>query len=123
MNAKISALPNKRIRNDANRAPRHLKAESRRFYEQIVNDYILENHHRTLLRLACEAFDRSQEARRVLAEEGLVIDHPKLGKRPHPCISVERDSRLAVARLLRELNLSEELDDPRPPGLKFGGRK
>src|SRR5262245_60624450 len=124
MNPKISQLPNyKRMRSDASKAPRHLKAESKRFYEQVVNDFFLEPHHLKLLRLLCEAFDRCQEARRILAEEGLVVNHEKLGKRPHPCISIERDSRLAVARLLRELNLSEEPSDLRPPGLKFGGRK
>jgi P27 family predicted phage terminase small subunit len=118
MNPKVSPLPlAKPIR-----APKHLTAASKRFYERIAADYTLEPHHLRLLQLLCEAWDRGQEARKILHKEGLVIDHERLGKRPHPAAGIEKDSRTAVARLLRELNLSEEPDDNRPPRLKYGGR-
>ena len=124
MSSKITALPSKSKHNSALKVPKHLTAASKRFYEQVSNDYVLESHHLRLLQLLCEAFDRGQEARKILAAEGLTVVDSKLGiKRPHPCISIERDSRTAVARLTRELNLSEEPDDSRPPSLRYGGKR
>ena len=124
MSSKITALSSKSKHNGALKVPKHLTASSRHFYEQICNDYVLESHHLRLLQLLCEAFDRGQEARKLLATEGLTVVDTKLGiRRPHPCVSIERDSRTAVARLTRELNLSEEPDDSRPPSLRYGGKR
>jgi P27 family predicted phage terminase small subunit len=124
MSSKVATLSTKTKPNNVVKVPKHLTAASKRFYEQVCNDYVLESHHERLLQLLCEAFDRGQEARKVLEEEGLTVVDSKLGiKRPHPCISIERDSRTAVARLTRELNLSEEPNDSRPPKLKYGGKR
>ena len=120
MKSKVSRLPV--ATTPAVKAPKHLTATSRQFYQKLLADYELEPHHLRLLQLLCEAWDRGQEARRILDTEGLVIEHEKLGKRPHPAVSIERDARTAVARLLRELNLSEGPDDNRPPALRYGGR-
>jgi hypothetical protein len=35
--------------------------------------------------------------------------------RAHPCASIERDSAVRFARLLRELGLADEAGAPRPP--------
>ena len=124
MSTNVARLPGKTKPNNSAKVPKHLTAASKRFYEQVCNDYVLESHHLRLLQLLCEAFDRGQEARKVLAAEGLTVVDSKLGiKRPHPCISIERDSRTAVARLTRELNLSEEPEEPRPPSLRYGGKR
>jgi P27 family predicted phage terminase small subunit len=124
MNTKISQLSVPAKRKRGTRAPRHLTAASRRFYEQIVDDFVMEPHHLRLLQLLCEAFDRGQEARKILDQEGLVVEHQKMGKRPHPAISVERDCRTQVARLTRELNLSEGPPDSlRPPSLQYGAKR
>jgi hypothetical protein len=40
--------------------------------------------------------------------------------RPHPCVAIERDSRLACARLIRELDLDAEPPTPErlgPPAI------
>jgi phage terminase small subunit len=127
MSSKISHIPvlnNKNKPDNAVKVPKHLTAASRKFFEQISADYVLESHHVRLLQLLCESFDRGQQARRILATEGLTVVDIKLGiKRPHPCISIERDSRRAVARLTRELNLSEEPENTRPPQMKYGGKR
>jgi phage terminase small subunit len=57
------------------------------------------------LQLAGEAWDRSQQAREAIAKEGLTVPS---GGRAHPAIAIERDSRLAFARLIRELDLDAE---------------
>ena len=54
-------------------------------------------------------------AREILETEGLTVQTAG-GIKPHPAIAIERDSRLAVARLLREL----DLDTEPPTSARFG---
>lgn len=98
------------------RAPAHLRPETRAWWRTVVADYSLEEHHERLLTLACEALDRGFEAREVLAREGAYFTDRFGQRRGHPALAVERDSRLAFARVLRELDLDgEPLPDPRMP--------
>jgi phage terminase small subunit len=81
-----------------------------------VNEFQLEEHHERLLTLAGEAYDRSEQARKALDEHGLTFTD-KTG-RPHarPEVAIERDSRIAFARLTRELDLDGgSAPDIRPP--------
>lgn len=91
--------------------PQHLRPETRRWWRSVTADFRLEQHHIRLLTLACEAFDRCAEAREILAKDGLTIATGDGGLKAHPAVGIERDSRLAVARLIRELDL-----DCEPPG-------
>jgi hypothetical protein len=82
----------------------------------VVADYELEPHHVRLLTLAAEAFDRGEQARRAIAGDGAYFNNRFGDRKPHPALGVERDSRLAYARLLRELDLDRApYPDPRPP--------
>ena len=90
----------------------------------MVDRYELEHHHLRLLQLCCEAWDRGQAAREQLAKEGLTVSGAQ-GVRAHPCISIERDARLAVARLVRELDLDVTPPVPEriaPPPLSSNNR-
>jgi phage terminase small subunit len=87
--------------------PSHLSLSAREWWAATVEAYVLQEHHLRLLQLALEAWDRAQAAREQLDREGLTVAGSQ-GVRPHPCIAIERDSRLAVARLLRELDLDVE---------------
>lgn len=84
--------------------PDHLCPETQGWYASVLADYDLEEHHRRLLQLAAEAFDRAQVARQAIEHDGAFIAG-RYGPRAHPAVAVERDSRLAFARLLRELDL------------------
>jgi P27 family predicted phage terminase small subunit len=84
--------------------PTHLSPSARKWWQTVLERYVLEEHHLRLLQLACEAWDRGQTARVQLQEEGLTTSG-RQGVKPHPCIAIERDARLAVARLVRELDL------------------
>lgn len=100
----------------ASRAPAHLAKSTAAWWRSVVAEYRLEDHHVRLLTLACEAWDRAQEARTTLEAEGsYFIDRFKQPK-VHPAIAVERESRVSFARLLRELDLEgDPQPDIRPP--------
>lgn len=103
-------------------APKHLTPKTRAWWRSVTADYELEPHHIRLLTLAAEAWDRCQEAREVLAEEGLIFTDRFGSPRSRPEVGIERDSRLAFARLLRELALDvEPPKDNRPP--RIAGRR
>jgi P27 family predicted phage terminase small subunit len=97
-------------------APRHLSTEARKLWRSVLADYELEPRHLTVLLCALEAFDRYREAQGILAYEGLTTTDRYGGRKPHPAVAIERDSRIALWRGLRELGL--DLDAPatsRPP--------
>ena len=93
--------------------PRHLKAPTKRWWKSVVDGYALEPHHVRLLTLAAEAWDRCQQSREALQEHGLTymdrFDQP----RSRPEVAIERDNRIAFARLVRELALDVE-EPPEP---------
>lgn len=96
--------------------PKHLRAQTRRWWSGIVADYDLESHHLRLLTLAAEAWDRGEEAREILATEGLTYDDRFGQPRARPEVAIERDSRIAFARMLRELALDvAPPEEARPP--------
>ena len=99
----------------AKAAPPHLRKATRAWWRHVAADYELQEHHERLLTLAGEAWDRSQEAREALERDGTFF-HDRFGTpKAHPAVAVERDSRLAFARLIRELRLDDEPSpDSRP---------
>jgi len=104
-------------------APKHLRAATRAWVESVCRDYALEPHHLRLLQLAGEAWDRSQQAREVLAREGITFRDRFRAIRPHPAVAIERDARTGFARLLRELQLDVEAPPDDRPARLPGGRK
>ena len=98
--------------------PDHLTQGTAAWWHSVIDSYELEAHHLRLLTLACEAWDRGQQARVILAKDGPVIVTKAGDIRAHPAVAIERDARLAFARLLRELDLDHEPGDrSRPPAL------
>jgi phage terminase small subunit len=100
--------------------PKHLQRTTRRWFSGVVQAFELEEHHIRLLTLAGEAWDRCVQARELLNTHGLTFND-RFGQ-PHarPEIAIERDSRLAFARLIRELDLDIEqpASGARPPALR-----
>ena len=103
--------------NDDLKPPKHLAAATGRWWAHVVTSYELEEHHLHLLRLAGEALDRADQARRALEKHGLTFDDRFGAPHSRPEVAIERDSRLAFARLLRELALDviEPGTENRPP--------
>jgi P27 family predicted phage terminase small subunit len=107
------------------KVPEHLSEASAAFCRRLRRKYRLHDHHDRLLIAACEAWDRMVQARELIAQEGLTTTDRHGQSRPHPAVAIERDSRTAFARMLRELALSDESPDenrpPRPSG-RYAGR-
>jgi phage terminase small subunit len=83
----------------------------------------LEEHHTRLLTLAAESFDRCQQAREAIESHGLLVATADGSWKCNPAVGVERDSRLAFARLVRELDLDfEGGTERRPPALRSNRR-
>ncbi len=111
----------KRMPKDAGpKAPAHLATATAEWWLTVLRTWELDEHHVRLLTLAAEAFDRAVQAREVLHRRGLTYKDRFGQPKPRPEVAIERDSRTAFARLLRELDLDVDgpREDPRPPTLR-----
>ncbi len=98
--------------------PKHLSSEAKKWWEQVVADYTIDDAAALVLLTACEAFDRRREAREMLKKEGLVVQDRFGQPKPHPAASIERDAAATLLRAWRVLGLDVEPPGPigRPPG-------
>jgi hypothetical protein len=101
-------------------APKHLKPATRRWVRQVLNDWVLEEHHRKLLIAAGATWDRGEEARLIVDREGQTYQDRFGQPRMRPEVLVERDCKALFAKLLRELDLDITLPvaSSRPPALR-----
>jgi phage terminase small subunit len=101
--------------------PKHLRKPTREWWAKVAAEYEFEPHHFRLLTLAAESWDRCEQARKLLRTKGITYDDRFGQPCSRPEISIERDSRIAFARLVRELNLDAEppSETPRRPKLRY----
>lgn len=100
------------------KAPAHLSKRAKAWWRQVAGDFELEPHHLLLLTAAAECLDRMDQAREAIAKDGPFFVDRNGSRRAHPGLAVERDSRIAFARLLRELQLDADVtSESRPPAL------
>ncbi len=107
-------------RDDHPDAPAHLSDDAKGWWKSVVRDFDLEPHHLRLLQSAAEAWDRMQQARQALADHGKLFFVSANGDpKTHPVVAIERDARVAFARLVRELDLdaSGPAESRRPPSI------
>ena len=97
-------------------APTHLTEATRRWWQSIIATHRLPDHKIRLLTMAAESLDRYEQARAIIAREGLSVGTRDGGLKTHPACRIERDARLAFARLMRALALDNR--DRRPTGLQ-----
>jgi hypothetical protein len=89
--------------------PKGLRPAQRRLWKATIAAYVCEPHHLTILEAALRELDRAERAEAMIAgDDEYVLDRYSSPK-AHPALAVARSSRLAAARLLRELGL--DLDD------------
>jgi phage terminase small subunit len=97
--------------------PKHLSKAAAAWFSHVTEEYELAPHHLHLLLLACQALDRGESARAALAAHGETYTDKEGYPRTRPEVAIERDSRIAFARLTRELDL-----DTSPPAAPAGRR-
>jgi P27 family predicted phage terminase small subunit len=102
----------------AQKPPKHLRAATSAWWTDVVAEYEFQSHHIRLLTKACESWDRSEQAREGLLRHGLTFDDRFGSHHARPEVAIERDSRLAFARLIREIGLDVSApSDTRPNAL------
>ena len=87
--------------------PGHLSKPAKRLWIKILTDYeINDAAGLALLQTACEAFERCDEARRLIKRESTVIMDRFGQPKPHPAVAIERDARGQLIAALRSLKLT-----------------
>jgi phage terminase small subunit len=93
-------------------APNHLQLQTQAWWDTVVSSFEIRPHQLQTLQVAGEAWDRKEEARAALKQHGLTYTDAKDMIRARPEVQIERDSRVAYPRAVRELAL--EVPPPHP---------
>src|SRR5262245_54360640 len=104
--------------------PKHLSEPTRKWMREVIRGFELDSHHWRLLCLAGEAWDRAQMAREAITLHGITYTDEKGLPRKRPEVSVENDSCIRFARLVREIGLDAAgtPESPRPNTLRANRR-
>jgi P27 family predicted phage terminase small subunit len=98
--------------------PKHLSTATKRWWRNVLKTYEFAESELPLLEAAATAWDRANEARQLIEQNGItIIDRFKQVK-ANPACGVERDSLATYARLVRQLGFAEAEDyesTVRPP--------
>jgi P27 family predicted phage terminase small subunit len=90
------------------RPPKHLSLTARKLWRDICASHEVAHANQfALLRSACEAFDRAEGARQILAAEGITTKDRFGQLRAHPACAIERDARGQMIACFRALGLSD----------------
>lgn len=96
--------------------PKHLKTATKRWFEAVVTEFELQEHHLRILSLAAESWDRCQQARAAIEKHGLTYSDRFGAPHARPEVQIERDARTSFRQCVRELGLDlADPDSPRPP--------
>jgi hypothetical protein len=91
--------------------PKYLSSSSKKWIQNIVKTWSIDEHHFRLLVLIGETWDQIQLARKAVEQHGSIYTDRFGCPRSRPEVNILRDNKVIFARLLRELNLSEGPDD------------
>jgi phage terminase small subunit len=122
--SKITPLRPEKQPKTGPKAPGHLKTAGKRLWLHVAENFELEQHDFLLLTSLAETLDRKNQAEKDLKAHGSLTFKNRYDElKPHPCVAIVRDCNVTLARLRRELCLSEnEPEDRRPPRMRYGGK-
>ena len=72
-------------------------------YDEIASEWELTPPVRVLLRLACEAITKAEQAEAITAVEGMSIGDAKGAAKPHPMALLARDYRAQASTTLQRI--------------------
>ena len=79
----------------------------KKFWISIFQSKILQPHETLIFLKALEAYDRAEQARSVIKDEGLTFIDRFNSPRVRPEVAIERDNRAAFAKLIATIHLYE----------------
>jgi phage terminase small subunit len=98
--------------------PKTLSIPAQQWIKEVMDSFELEPHHREILIMAGQQWDRAAKARKVLEKEGLTQKNRFGEVKQRPEVSIERGATITFSRLIRELRLDvEPPNDSRPDRL------
>ena len=71
-------------------APKHLTPESNKLWRTISYIYELDGLGMVLLKVCLEAYDRLLMARKIILEDGIVLETHTGFKKVHPALRIEK---------------------------------
>lgn len=88
--------------------PAHLGEAAKAWFRRIVEEFSFESEAEwKLLEEAAGCIDRIEQARRAIRRHGLLVKGGTGGLKPNPATIIERDCRVLLCRITRELRLNE----------------
>jgi hypothetical protein len=100
--------------------PEGLGEAGQALWRSVTDGFEVQAHQHPVLLAACRESDRAEQAEADLRTDGPYVSDRYGGLRAHPGVAVARSSRLAVARLLRTLNLEPPEEHPGPGNWRRG---
>jgi P27 family predicted phage terminase small subunit len=94
--------------------PSRLGKEGRAFWRRMVEVYVFETAALAILEEACVVADRLAASEALIAENGLVISNSRGDTVPNPAVSIARDARGLLLRLVKALGCDLEPVHPGP---------
>jgi len=93
----------------ADRPPGHLSREAKRIWRQLNASWVFEVDSLLIMRIALESFDRLQDARRTLDDEGLTVTNMTAAGESktlkHPALEAEKVARSGFLQAMRLIGL------------------
>ena len=86
----------------------NLQPETKKWLEDLIDTYELEEADLMMLLVAAETYDRYRQVKSILEKEGLTYLDRFGAPKSRPEVAIERDCRLNFSRLLREAGLNVE---------------
>ena len=87
--------------------PVHLSRGAKRWWRSVMETCRLGPDEVEILTAAAEAWDRKEEARQLIAEEGIVMHDDAGLPITHPAVQIEDQAADRMARLIRALNVEQ----------------
>lgn len=94
--------------------PAYLGREAKKWFRQVADEFEFGNEVEwQLLIEAAGCVERIGQARKEIEKHGLIVIAGSGGLKPNPATNIERDCRILLSRLVRELRMTEPSEEDR----------